>query len=71
MRPLGIEPRSTTKLVSYSNHCTNIHFYKTTASVATLPHIQRKKILKHVLNKEPGRKESPEERDKVAMALFS
>ncbi len=47
------------------------YFLRITASVATLPHRTKKKILKHVLNKEPGRKEHPEERDEVAMALLS
>ncbi len=71
MEPQGIESRTPASLASSSNYCTNVHFYETTASVVTLPHIQWEKILKHVLNKEPERKESPEERDKVVMTLLA
>ncbi len=50
----------------------NVHtLLDTTASVATQPYRTKKKILKYVLNVELGRKEAPEERDEIAMALLS
>ncbi len=59
-----------TLLASSSTHCTSIYFTKLPLLWLLYP-IQRKKILKHVSNKEPGRKEAAEDRDNVAMELFS
>ncbi len=70
MTSLEIEPRTPVLRPLFSNHCTNINSLQ--QPLLYLLHlIQRKKILKHISNKEPGRKEAHEERDEVAMALLS